>query len=191
MLPAGYSIREMDDKDFQPLWREHSAKVFDDNAPIFHVYPSLSEAEQARWKDLGQRMGKPWQLRLGVFAGEEFVGWHTGNQENASTFYMRNSAILPAHRRKGLYRALLAETLKRCQEQGFQEIYSRHVATNNDVIIPKLQAGFLITGMEVSPAFGTLVHLSYFPNPLVRKMAIYRAGDCYPDAEIREKLGLS
>jgi hypothetical protein len=62
--------------------------------------------------------------------------------------------------------------------------------TNNDVIIPKLKAGFLITSFELSDTFGSLVHLTYYPSPLRRKVQVYRAGDLFPDEEIRKALGL-
>lgn len=104
---------------------------------------------------------------------------------------MRNSAILPEHRRKGLYTQLLEETLRRVSADGFQKIYSRHSATNNDVIIPKLKAGFTISSLEVSDVFGVLVHLVYFPKKLRRKIMVYRVGDAKPDDEIKKCLGLS
>jgi GNAT superfamily N-acetyltransferase len=189
-LPTGYSIREMTQEEFQPLWQKHAASIFDESQLIFRPFPALPESEQQSWKELGKNMGQPFHLRLGLYHGEEFVGWHTGNQESGETFYMRNSAVLPAHRRKGLYRALLADTLGRLKAKGFQKIYSRHNATNNDVIIPKLQAGFVITGLELSDAFGTLVHLAYFTNPLRRKMLEFRSGDLFPDQEIRDHLKL-
>lgn len=189
-LPAGYSMREMPADEFQPLWQKHAADIFDESQLIFRAFPALTESEQQSWRELGKNMGQPFHLRLGLFHGEEFVGWHTGNQESGEVFYMRNSAVLPTHRRKGLYRALLMETLDRLKAKGFQKIYSRHHCTNNNVIIPKLQAGFVITGMEVTDVFGTLVHLAYFTNPLRRKMLEFRTGDLFPDQEIRDHLKL-
>ena len=58
--------------------------------------------------------------------------------------------------------------------------------TNNAVIIPKLKAGFVISGFEVSDRFGTLVQLSYYFNPLRRKMMDVRVGQRKPDEEIRK-----
>lgn len=189
-LPAGYSFREMSKEEFQPLWQEQAARIFDDDALLFRVFPSLSAGEQDRWRALGRKMGEPYTLRLGIFHGEEFVGWHVGDQKDAQTFYMRNSAVLPAHRRLGLYTALLSEVMGRVEGEGFQLITSRHVATNNDVIIPKLKAGFLLTGMELSDSFGTLVHLTYFTNPLRRKVMDFRAGQVRPDEDLRQAFRL-
>jgi len=130
-------------------------------------------------------MGNPYQLRLGLFYKNEFVGWSAAHQESSETYYMRNSAILPAHRRKGLYSALLKQTIATLTEKGFQRIYSRHSATNNNVIIPKLKVGFTISSLEVTDMFGVLVHLVYFPKDLRRKVMVYRVGDIKPDNEIR------
>jgi GNAT superfamily N-acetyltransferase len=189
-LPHGYSFREMEFAEFQPLWLKHAAEIFDAEGQIFRIQEHLNETEKADRARLGKNMGQPSQLRLAVFHGEEFVAWHTGNQENAESFYMRNSAVLPAHRGKGIYSALLDELLCRLTSQGFQRIYSRHNATNNAVIIPKLKAGFVITSLEISDAFGTLVHLNYFTNPLRRKVLDYRCGQIRPDDEIRQALKL-
>lgn len=46
----------------------------------------------------------------------------------------------------------------------------------------------MITSLEVCDIFGVLVHLTYFPNKLRKKMLIYRVGDIKPDTEIKECL---
>lgn len=185
-LPEGYYFEEMSPEEFHPLWRHHGEKIFDQNSQIFRAAAYFSEEEKTKIHTLGESLGQPYVMRLGLFHGEEFVGWHLGRQEDASTFYMTNSAILPEHRRKGLYKALLAEVMKILKEKGFQRIYSRHNMTNNSVIIPKLKAGFVITGTELSDNFGALVHLTYLTNPLRRKVLDYRSGETRPDEEIKK-----
>lgn len=187
-LPDGYEIRELSGEEFAPLWNEYAPKIFDDNSQIFRVYQFLSDEEKAKAKDLQGFLGSQYQLRLGVYNHGEFAGWCAGHQESAETYYMRNSAILPRHRRKGLYTALLETALSTLTAKGFQKVYSRHSATNNDVIIPKLKVGFTISALEVTDMFGVLVHLTYFPKELRRKMMVYRVGDAKPDDEIRKCL---
>lgn len=191
VLPDGYEIREMSEEEFRPLWKEHAPTLFDDASQIFRVFQFLSEDEKQKARHLQSLMGHPFQLQLGVFHNNEFVGWSAGEQESSETFYMRNSAILPGHRKKGLYTALLRRTIDRVTEAGFQKIYSRHSATNNAIIIPKLKLGFIIGALEVSDKFGVLVHLNYFPKELRRKMTIYRTGDIKPDNEIKRCLNLA
>ena len=187
-LPVGYEIRELSPEEFAPLWKKHASGIFDDNSQIFRHYDFLSDEEKEETKKLQAYLGNQYQLRLGVFFNGEFAGWSIGHQESAEAYYMRNSAILPEHRRKGLYSALLVESISRISEKGFQRIYSRHSATNNEVIIPKLKAGFLISALEVTDVFGVLVHLTYFPRALRKKLMIYRVGDIKPDDEIRNCL---
>jgi hypothetical protein len=189
-LPLGYEIRDLSSEEFVPLWKEHASRIFDDESQVFRVYESLTEEEQAKAKELQTNMGQPFQLRLGLYHEGNFAGWCCGDQENSETFYMRNSAILEGHRRKGLYTALLMRTIGILTEKGFQKIYSRHSATNNAVIIPKLKAGFTIASLEICDKFGVLVNLVYFPKELRRKMMIYRVGDSKPDEEIKGHLKL-
>lgn len=133
-LPEGYEIREMSHEEFVPLWEKHASAIFDDNSQIFRVYDWLSEQEKEKTKVLRGFMGTPYQLRLGLFYKNDFVGWCAGHQESTETYYMRNSAVLPEHRKKGLYTALLIETMNVLEGKGFQKIYSRHSSTNNGVI---------------------------------------------------------
>jgi hypothetical protein len=80
----------------------------------------------------------------------------------------------------------LPEILNILQEKGFQEVYSRHKATNNKVIVPKLQAGFYITKMEISISFGILVHLSYFFNEKNRKALQFWTGQYRPNEDFKK-----
>jgi len=101
MLPDDYQIRELSDAEFDPLWRAEAPKIFDENSQIFRVWQWLDEDERAKAALLRERLGKPYALNLGLFHKGAFVGWCAGHQESSETFYMRNSAVLPEHRRKG------------------------------------------------------------------------------------------
>ena len=134
---------------------------------------------------LRERMGTRFRLNIGLYHHQEFIGWSFGIQENAEQYSMVNTGILPQHQGQGIYSALLPRLLGALQREGFQIVSSRHVATNNQVLVPKLKAGFVITGIEVSDVFGVLVHLSYFFNPLRRKVLDVRVGQARPDAEVK------
>ncbi|MBK6772549.1 MAG: hypothetical protein IPG78_10565 [Ignavibacteria bacterium] len=49
------------------------------------------------------------------------------------------TAIFKQHQNKGIYKSLLPKVLDILKEKGFQKVYSRHSATNNQIIIPKLK----------------------------------------------------
>lgn len=189
-LSNGYEIRELSLAEFSPLAEPRIKEIFRDNGMIFNAREFLSTEERTARAALGERMGNPYRLNLGLFFEGSFVGWSWGYQQDSDTFYMTNSAVLPEHRGKGLYRELMKSVVEVVAKMGFQRIYSRQIATNNAVIVPKLKAGFHITSMELSEIFGVLVHLSYFPNRLREKVLIARTGDQKPDSEVRKVLGL-
>ncbi|MBC7420593.1 MAG: GNAT family N-acetyltransferase [Bdellovibrio sp.] len=190
-IPSEYRIVELPDVDFQKLWGEWGPIIFQDNDTSMDVRKVLSESEVSQVQVLNKNLSQLYRMNLCIFRGEEFCGWFTGGQYNHETFYMRNSAILPDHRRKGLYTALMNEVIGKVKDLGFQIILSRHVTTNNSIIIPKLKAGFVITAIELSDRFGTLVHLSYFFNETRKKIMEFRAGDLKPDQQIKDALGIT
>lgn len=130
------------------------------------------------------------RLVLAIFYKNRLVAWAAGYQKDAYTFYMMNSAVDKKHRRKGLYTVLLHETVNKVSKEGFIEITSRHNTTNNNVIIPKLKAGFVMKGLEVSENFGTLVHLSFYTKAVVRDVMEFRCGESKPSKKLKKILGI-
>lgn len=189
-IQDNYEIRSMARGEFEPLHQKYTKKILDDETQTFRFRESLSDDERAKLKKLTANMGELFELRLGVFHKSEFVGWHFGRQDSYTSFYMQSSGILGPHRRNGLYSELVKRVLQITTDLGFQDVWSRHNATNNAVIIPKLKQGFLITALEVTDLFGTLAHLHYYPKEVRRKMMDYRVGQIKPDAEIKKYLGL-
>jgi ribosomal protein S18 acetylase RimI-like enzyme len=181
-----YTIRKMTADDFRPLWNIHRDTIFSEDHS-YRFWDLMDEKELEKTNELRKHVSNKIEIRLGLFdSKDKFIGWCWGFQENATTFYMCNSAILPEYRRKGLYTRLLNQMVEELTELGFQLIFSRHCATNNDVIIPKLKAGFLISKMELDDVFGVLIHLHYYPNKKRRKIMDYRSGQLAPDDEIKE-----
>lgn len=180
-----YTIRSMSRDDFHPLFQKHCPQLFADTF-AFRLREALSAEQEATRKRLRARENGLYQLRLAMFHGDDFVGWHTGRQVNADEYAMENSAVLPAHQRKGLYTFLLARVLGIVRDAGFQIVTSGHNATNNRIIIPKLKAGFVIVGMEISPEFGAVIKLAYFFNPLRRHALDVRSGEAVPSEELRQ-----
>jgi len=182
-----FKIEEMNSDEFDLIWTEHSKRIFEDQSLIYRMRDVFSQREQENWEKLKKNLGSPIRINLALFnESEEFIGWSWGYQESPAKFYMCNSAVFPEYRRLGLYSLLLEKMLDKAIVHGFQEIYSRHVATNNAVIIPKLKAGFKITSMEISDLFGTVIHLSYHTNKKRNKVFDFRAGLIKPDQEIKD-----
>ncbi len=98
------------------------------------------------------------------------------------------SLILDEHRRIGIYSELLRYVISFTRSRGFQTIKSRHKATNNAIIIPKLKFGFFISGLELSDTMGTLVNLTYFHNTYRRELMNARSGLTRPTDKVRDLL---
>jgi hypothetical protein len=150
----------------------------------------LSENEKSLRKELSKNLHSVFQLNFYICAGDEKIGWCYGTQTDHESFYLANAAILPAYRRKRIISSIIPVLIKQLGEKGFQKIYSRHAATNNNVLIPLLRAGFVITGFELNDMDGLMVRLSYFTNELRRKVVDFRVGKTTLTKEIAEALSL-
>lgn len=186
-MNSNYSIKIISLDEIRKFRNENNNLVFSD---IFNINMRtlLSEEEKKLIDANYSKLYKDqYVLNVGVFDQDDnMIGWHSGYQADQSTFYMMNSAILEQHRRKGLYGRLLKFVIDHLKDKGIQVIYSRHTATNNAVIIPKLQAGFIISGLEIDDTFGTLVNLKYYFNDSRRKIMDMRSGQKRPDTELKE-----
>lgn len=190
-LENGYSIFKMSSDEFFELQAPLREEVFEsDHSVNLHELLTVEEKDQIkRLQDIA--FDSPYSLYLGLFDNQnEFVGWSFGFQKDRFSFYMCNSAVLKGHRRKGLYTSLMNSAIEEASSQGFQIIYSRHNASNNSVIIPKLKAGFIFSSMEIDDVFGVLVHLKYYTNKTRRKIMDYRCGQQAPDKELKNLFNL-
>jgi GNAT superfamily N-acetyltransferase len=127
------------------------------------------------------------ELYFGVYLNEEPVAWTFGySGAIKSEFEMLNTGVSEAHRGKGIYSAILNVVIAFVKLKGITVIKSKHRANNNGIIIPKLKAGFTISGMEIAPRFGTMVNLEYYYSPLFKKMVGYRTGTYRLDEELAQ-----
>lgn len=180
----GFEIRRVNLSEFRPLFMELRPKLFSKTLD-FSAEESFSSLEKEQVEKLNARSGNSFSCALLLYQNEEIVGWSFGRQENSEKFYHVNSAVFPEYRNRGFYKKLLIKLVDIVSQEGFQIIYSRHTMTNSAIIVPKLKCGFIISGFELSDRFGTLVHLSFFKNPLRRKVMDFRAGELVPDEDIK------
>lgn len=180
-----YRIEKLGKEEFKEYWDKYKFKVFE-NDHSYHFWDLVNDQEKSAISELRKPLENLIEIRLAIFnEKDEFVGWSWGFQESHTTFYVANSAILPEYRRKGLYTMLLNRMLDEATALGFQLIYSRHCATNNQVIIPKLKRGFVISKMEIDDVFGVLVHLHFYVNETRRLIMDYRSGQKKPNDQIK------
>jgi GNAT superfamily N-acetyltransferase len=188
-LVGEYTVGRIDPEAFRPIFETLRPRVFADTLS-YDPRTIWTQEEKDALAQLRKRMGAVFELVLGVYRGEELVGWTMGWQEDAATYKMVNTGLLPEHQGKGIYKALLPRVLDVLRQEGFQVVVSYHCVTNNAVIVPKLRAGFIISGFEVSDRFGLIVRLAYYFNETRRRIIDVRVGQSRPDAEIKRILGL-
>ncbi len=180
-----YKVEKLSSKEFHPLWMKSRSSVFGSDHS-YSLWDTLPLDEVEKINELRKKLSNKIEICLVIFdENRALIAWSWGFQETSMSFYMANSAVIEEYRRQGLYTLLLDEMVKEASTAGFQLIYSRHCATNNSVLIPKLKYGFIISKMELDDIFGVLVHLHYYPNKTRRKIMDYRSGQLAPDEEIK------
>ncbi len=184
VLIGNYCVQQMQEQPFAEILQKFFQIAFPDIVEF--PYRCLLNEEQITARErLRDQVRDKLCMRLVVTLGEEIVGWSLGTQSSSETYRMANSAVLPDHRRKGIYSALLRYTLDRLRSEGFQTVTSHHHATNNAVLIAKLRAGFILTGMEVTDNYGTLVNTTYFFDERRRHALGVRVGAERPHGVVR------
>ena len=172
----------------EPVFSQLMKQTFEDATTAIDWKELLGEERLAKHEARRKEFGSRWTLRTGIWHAGRLVAWTFGWNDAPGRYYQANSGVLPAHRRKGLYRALMIRVLQRCQEQGFEEVWSKHIATNNPILVAKLRAGFLLTGTELSPSFGSLVTMSCPLIPERREALLVRTGLKKPGPELSRYL---
>lgn len=161
--------------EYIPLFRKYRPEIFQDNIDV-DINALYSESEKDKIAELDKMCTTQYRIYLTVWNDEDLIGWSWGFQKSGTEFYMCNSAVFLDYRRKGIYSELIRRVVTKAQEDGFQEITSKHHPDNNAVIIPKLKAGFVIQGFEINPRFGMLVNLICYKSNNVLKIHNQRTG---------------
>jgi GNAT superfamily N-acetyltransferase len=156
-LADGVSIRQVEPQ----VWHEVIDAMWDRSLdrPGLDLGPLFTPAQRTAVGDLDALVNDRLEHRLLFEHGGQVIGGYWGQQEIWGRYYMTVSVFHPDWRGRGLYSALLPRVVAAAQDAGFREIYSRHRADNNPILVPKLRAGFVIAGFEVAPRWGLTVHL--------------------------------
>lgn len=174
-IMSSVDYRFITEEEFWPLFKIHRPIIFVDNNTV-DVDALLSESEKEKRKKLNEFIQIKYNLFLVVFDRDKLIGWSWGFAKSNHEYYMCNSAVYPEYRGRKIYSTLMNMIIEKVTEDGFQEITSKHHASNNAVLIPKLKKGFLISGTEINTRFGLMVSLTYFPNKKVEHLFHQRIG---------------
>lgn len=175
-LGDGYTLRPVPFDVYAKIYEELEAAAYDTVSFDWGDQPTRSAPDTPRLTWLIEHAG-------------EVAGWHYSRGWDDRTAYMVNTALLPAHRGKGLYTRLLPTVLNTLQAEGYSLVRSHHHATNNAVIVPKLRAGFVISGLEANH-HGLMAVLIYSFDPVYREYLDVRSGLRRPAGEVARRLGL-
>lgn len=162
-------------EEFFPLFRQWRPVAFAQNADV-NLRDFYSEEEKEKLAELEKTVTLGYRIYLLAYVDDKLAGWSWGYQKSAGEFYMCNSAVFSEFRRNGIYKKMLDLVVEKAAEDGFQEITSKHHACNNEVLLPKLRKGFMISGFEIHPSYGTLVTLVRFTNKKVEHAYQQRIG---------------
>jgi len=109
-------------------------------------------------------------------ASENVVGWFQGEMLDLRTFYMRNAALTPSVRGKGLSSAILHGIVGYLTRLGYERFVSHHLTANVPVICTMLRAGFAIGGVVFDERFGVHVETLYLTDERRREHAVRVTG---------------
>jgi ribosomal protein S18 acetylase RimI-like enzyme len=160
----------------EPEFTEAAERIFGDAARKVIMEAHVGRKEMQRIAGLRKSLPPPPRLRIGAFDGDRLIGWTSGWHEPGGVFYVTNSAVRPEYRRQGIYTRLARAITDEAAQRGCHTVYSKHIATNNAVLIAKLRLGFVITGMEFSEELGLLVRLSHAVSPGRSRLFAERTG---------------
>ena len=160
-LPAGVVARPVDRATLRTVWETLSPRLFphDDELRRFRTPPDRESGQDAL-KSLYSRQHRE-RIVLYDEAGDP-IGFSYGQMEDYLTYYMHTMGLAPAYRGKGIYTAYLRQFADFIGALGYERITSHHQPNNRAVLIGKLKAGYMITGMELDESFGLLIKMAYF-----------------------------
>ena len=177
----------VDEPTFTNFFHAHKKTIYQ-NDFAFSLDGILSPEEKAKRSEHAGKLKDVERYHLFAKKEGEVIGWSFGMQKGADDFFMRNSAVFPAHRRSGVYTGMLERSVQYLSELGFQRIYSLHKMANNPVLIAKLKFGFVLTGFRISDRNGCMAELTYFTNEKRKALYEVRVGSRKLDEEMSQYL---
>jgi hypothetical protein len=165
-LPGGIEVRSCSEDEWSTT---ANAWWSEDGRPPLEPSQLYSAERRAGLDDLDALLTGALTHRVLLWQDGAPIGAFWGQHESWGRYYMVNTIMRPDFRGRGVYRAFLGNVERAVAAAGFRELYSRHRADNNAVIVPKLKAGWVIAAFEVALKFGLMVHLrKYLTDDLVR-----------------------
>lgn len=177
-----YEFKFVENWDNEPNYK----KIIDTHLDTASSDQLLATQEKVSRDELQKRLASRISIKIGVYFNSQLVGFTEASQTNSENLHMNISAVASEHQRRGVYSELLRAVLAFAKDNGFQSVESQHRTTNNPIIIAKLKAGFLISGIVLSDIMGSLLRLVYVFNDDRRKLMHARSGLIRPQTNLRD-----
>ena len=159
--------------------------------PFLRWEENLDDAGKAKLQSLKDRSNKTYRLRLGILHEGRLIAASMSFQASNTELMMGISMVSPEFRGQGLYTMLCERVLEVAKQEGFQSVISKHMITNNAILIAKLKLGFKICGLDVHAVNGTTLNMVYNLNPQMAEALRYRAGEIFvfDEEQVYENFG--
>lgn len=149
-----YTVRAVDAATVQRVFTELADQVF----------TSMSDLGLAPFRPPSVALANTWNVHAERFvfydSDENPVGWSISEQREPDTLFMIWTGVLPSHQNKGLYSAFVQRYIDYARAVGFARITSNHMVNNRRVLVAKLKAGFVASGMTLDERWGAMIWLT-------------------------------
>lgn len=140
-----------------------TGSMFDE---VFTPFPDLGayripDDRQAKLTALREAFAGTHHEYFVFYDGDTVAGWAYGEMHDPETYFMSNTAILRAYRRRGLYSRFLSHFIGYLTALGYERITSTHQPNNTAILIAKLKAGFVMSGVMLDERWSAQVQMTY------------------------------
>lgn len=154
VVADGCEVRPVDEATFWEIVGELSAEVF----------TPLSELGLAEYRPPSPTVGDAWQVHREWLmfhdADDRPIGWSFSEQREADTLFMVWTGLVPDVQNRGIYSAFLRHFLAYAKALGYARVTSTHMVNNRRVLVAKLKAGFVASGMTLDERWGAMIGLT-------------------------------
>lgn len=161
-LPNDVVVRAVDLNTYFDVEDTLEPHIFPENAHTQRWFNLPEGRRDERKKQLFALQRETHQDAVVFYAGDEAIGWSAGRMTGATEFMMDVTGIHPDWQGKGIYTAFLRAYVSYLRDVGYERVISYHSPTNRAVLIAKLKAGFVITGLTFREHAGPSVQMGYF-----------------------------
>lgn len=126
---------------------------------------SIPQERQANLTPLRQVFAGTHHEYFVFYDGDTVAGWSYGDMHDPETYFMSNTAIRKAYQRRGIYSKFLGHFIDYLTALGYERITSTHQPNNRAVLMAKLKAGFVLSGMILDERWSAQVQMTYHIHP--------------------------